>query len=394
MGFYLIFFNPILAKPLPFWFVVTGLVDRIKLDNFEQLPIDHDIKFSGCTTWVGGSTLEVSIQLQMARYLTDSSQPTSSSTASNTVEQLTNMYPPPDSVLTPFYPNARPVIAPPPQGMQWCPILDAKFVMMARSAHDLSAYPMSELQIATDAEREMFRAGDQRNRMRKKFLQESLLRTVPTGPEIGEVHRMFLAGVRNTPQKRIEPKDIPNILKDPVTIRDTRQQTSLICHPEERNLMNRIFGGFIMLQAAEIAKYCADAHSAQRVRLLAIDHFRFLRPVEIGTLLSLDAHVVFVTEAEGGETHLTVRVDANAVNLDDPELLAPCNTAYFVFAARKSGESASLPPPKHKPQRIRRVQPDTYESAVMYLQGRRHYLQILHDLKHSSSTPLDKLVQL
>ena len=343
-------------------------------------------------------------------------------------KQLTNMYPPPNSVLTTFYPNGRPVVAPPPPGMQWSPILDAHFVMMARTAHNFRAYPLSEIEIKTDAERAMFSASDQRNRMRKKFLQESLLRTVPTGPEIGEVHRMFLAGVRNTPRKRLESNVLQNIPKDAVAVKihDTRQQTNIICHPEERNLMNRIFGGFLMLQASELAAYCAKAHCAERVRLLAIDHFRFLRPVEIGTLLSLDAHVVYVTETEGGETHLTVSVDASAVNLDDPELLAPCNTAYFVFAVvlpnsgwklvRQFGEETSVstsgsatatasaspppsPPPsppqsKSKHPRIRRVEPDTYESAVMYLQGRRHYLQILPDLKHSSSAPLEKLAQL
>lgn len=337
--------------------------------------------------------------MQMARDLPGrSSSPTPE--ASITTGQLTNMYPAPDSILTTFYPDARPVIAPPPPGMQWSSILDAHFVMMARSAHDFSAFPMSELQLVTDAEREMFRAGDQRNRMRKKFLQESLLRTVPTGPEINEVHRMFLAGVRNTPRKRLEPNVLPNIAKDAVTIRDTRQQTNLICHPEERNLMNRIFGGYLMMQASELARYCANAHSARHVRLVAIDHFRFLRPVEMGTLLSLDSHVVFVTDAEGGETHLTVRVDANAVNLDDPELLAPCNTAYFVFAVdhpnrvADSGNFFSTPQSKKKsPSRIRRVAPDTYESAVMYLQGRRHYLQILPDLKHSTSIPLDALAR-
>ncbi len=59
---------------------------------------------------------------------------------------------------------------------------------------------------------------------------------------------------------------------------------------------------------------------------------RFLRPVEIGVLLALDAHVVYVADAPGAQ-HLTVRVDVDAIPLGDPDRRAPCNTAYFVFAA-------------------------------------------------------------
>ena len=353
--------------------------------------------------------MEVAIQLQQAAPLPDFRKsspdlpPLQSTRADAQAQaQLTNMYPPPDSFLTPYYPNSRPVVVSPPPGMQWHPVLEAHFLLMARSAQDLSAFHVSELETPTALERQVFDGGAERTRLRKRFLDTSLSRAMPTGAEIQEVHRLFLADLHNRPFSRLgvdarRAQQLQRISGEDgaaaATIGETRMQSSFACHPEERNLFNRIFGGFIMLKAAELAAACATAHCQRRVRLLAIDHFRFLRPVEIGSLLVFDAHVVYVTEAKAkamakakaandcNELHLTVCVDADSVNLEDSEERPPCNKAHFVFAVdsavssdEKLSESASL-------SRIRRVHPDSYESAVMYLLGRRHYLQILDELQ-------------
>lgn len=361
------------------------MVDRIKFNRFEQLPIDRDIKLSGCVSWVGKSSMEVSIQLQQACPLTDSTKLGNSDQRSKRSDaQLTNMFPPPDSILTPYYPDSRPVVAPPPPGMQWRPVLEAHFMLMARSSRDLNAFHVSELETPTALERQVFESGAERTRLRKRFLATSLSRTMPTAVEIEEVHRLFLTDLHRRPgnRLRVDEPHMQHFGEDgelEATIAETRLQCSFACHPEERNIFNRLFGGFIMFKAAELAAACATAHCKQRVRLLAIDHFRFLRPVEIGGLLILDAHVVYVTET-ADELHVTVRVDADGVNLEDSEQRPPCNKAYFVYAVdiASSKEKADSATSKVGG---RRVHPDSYESAIMYLLGRRHYLQILEEHK-------------
>ena len=380
--------NIFAENPLPLCFIVTGLVDRIKFNRFEQLPIDRDIKLTGCVTWVGKSSMEVSIQLQQAVYRPDLQKSLPSLQSARTDAQLTSMYPPPDSFLTPYYPNSRPVVALPPPGAQWRPVLEAHFLLMARSAQDLSAFHVSELETPTALERQVFEDGAERTQMRKRFLDTSL--SAPTGAEIEEVHRLFLADLHNRPFSRLgvdarRAQQLQRISGEDgaaaATIGETRMQSSFACHPEERNLFNRMFGGFIMLKAAELAAACATAHCQRHVRLLAIDHFRFLRPVEIGTLLVLDAHVVYVTEAEAAnELHLTVCVNADSVNLPRGlRAAAAVQQGALVFAVDSA--VAEKPPASASLSRIRRVHPDSYESAVMYLLGRRHYLQILDELQ-------------
>lgn len=430
------FISLLIGVRLPLCLVVTGMVDRIKLNRFEELPTDRDIKLSGCVTWVGRSTIEVSIQLHQATPLqstgtttTTMSSPSRTNASLKPEERasLTNMYPPPATIFIPFYPNSQPVIAPPPAGMRWTPILESRFLMMSRSVLDFGAFAVSELETLNEREREMFLAGEHRNKVRKRFREESLLRTVPKGHEVEELHRLFLAGLRSRLHARSTPDDV-HIEKDTVAIGDTRLQNHLLCHPEQRNMLNRIFGGFLMLQATELATACATAHCQRRVNLLAIDHFHFLQAVEVGALLALEAHVVYVADSENASaSHVTVRIDANNVNFENPADRAPCNTAYFVFSADETGssgcsapasgganassavsESTSAAESGSEPAaptasatsdsasfrpRVYRVQPDTYESAVMYLQGRRHYQQILQDNKHSSTMRLEELIQ-
>ena len=417
------FNTSLIGRRLPLCFVVTGMVDRIKLNRFEELPTDRDIKLSGCVTWVGRSTIEVSIQLQQATPLAPGAAPSPSHSNSNTNTNanasqppsepapLTNMYPPPASIFIPYYRDSRPVIAPPPAGMRWTPILDSHFLMMARSVRDFGAFAVSELETVSERERSIFLAGEQRNKMRKRFFEESLLRTVPKGHEVEEVHKLFLAGLRTRLHARSTSGGLNSYLdKDAVAISETRFQNHLHCHPEQRNMLNRIFGGFLMLQATELATACATAHCQRRVCLLAIDHFQFLQAVEVGALLALESHVVYVADSDDKRaSHVTVRIDPNNVNFEDPEDRAPCNTAYFVFSADESGAGAanasgekapvdsSTPTPPNPTAsfrpRVHRVQPDTYESAIMYLQGRRHYMHIVQDIGHSSSIRLEELIQ-
>lgn len=59
-----------------------------------------------------------------------------------------------------------------------------------------------------------------------------------------------------------------------------------------RNRYNKIFGGFIMRQACELAFTNTFLYAKHRPRLVNIDDIIFRRPVEIGSILRYTSHVI------------------------------------------------------------------------------------------------------
>jgi hypothetical protein len=66
--------------------------------------------------------------------------------------------------------------------------------------------------------------------------ETSLNNQPPTTAELSLVHRFFC-----NRQTVIEPSIVP-----PRTIAESRQQNVIICQPSERNLLGKVFGGFML----------------------------------------------------------------------------------------------------------------------------------------------------
>ena len=60
---------------------------------------------------------------------------------------------------------------------------------------------------------------------------------------------------------------------------ETWLERSLICQPQHRNMLGKVFGGFLMHGAFELAFSTAYAFAASLPCFLEIDHVDFLRPV-------------------------------------------------------------------------------------------------------------------
>ena len=69
-----------------------------------------------------------------------------------------------------------------------------------------------------------------------------------------------------------------------------------ICQPENRNLYNKVFGGFIMRQALELAWANTFMFSQARPFCLRMEDIWFRAPVEIGSLLYFDSHITFTKD--------------------------------------------------------------------------------------------------
>ncbi|KAL2935655.1 Acyl-coenzyme A thioesterase 9 mitochondrial [Bienertia sinuspersici] len=125
--------------------------------------------------------------------------------------------------------------------------------------------------------------------------------------------------------------DMPALAdRNSILLRDTRLANSMICQPQQRNIHGRIFGGFLMHRAFELAFSTAYAFAGVRPSFLEVDHVDFLKPVDVGDFLRFKSCVLY-TELEDPE-HPLINVEVEA-HVTRPELRSSevSNTFYFTF---------------------------------------------------------------
>ncbi|KAF2349945.1 HotDog domain [Trinorchestia longiramus] len=234
------------------------------------------------------------------------------------------------------------------QGGAWKKVTTAVFVFVARDPLNQGPALVNRLVPHTEEEKAIFEQGVRNKLARKIVKEESLFRQPPNETEKSLVHDLFLS-MSNPEQHEFAPKRKPAGSR---WISDTKIKNIIMCHPEHRNRFGKVFGGFIMRKAIELAWTSAYVHSGQRCDIQHIDDVIFTRPVEVGSLLYLNSQVVYTED-----NHMQVSTKASMM---DPvtNTLNLTNIFHFTFAA-----DAAVP----------RVLPCTYHEAMMYLDGRRHH---------------------
>jgi acyl-coenzyme A thioesterase 9 len=94
-------------------------------------------------------------------------------------------------------------------------------------------------------------------------------------------------------------RDLP-ALADPhsLLIDDTVMENTFTAQPQQRNLQGRIFGGFLMRRAFELAHSAAHLFSASRPRTVTVGEVQFRAPVNVGDLLRFRSWVLKTWQAE------------------------------------------------------------------------------------------------
>ncbi|KAF2284703.1 hypothetical protein GH714_029436 [Hevea brasiliensis] len=225
--------------------LVTASVDKIVLRK--PISVDIDLKIVGSVIWVGRSSIEIQLEvIQSAKEGSDTS----------------------DSVA-----------------------LTANFIFVARDSKTGKAAPVNHLSPETQEEKLLFKEAEARSILRKRKRVEERKEC-----ENGEVNRLeaLLA------EGRIFC-DMPALAdRGSILLRDTHLENSLICQPQQRNIHGRIFGGFLMHRAFELAFSTAYAFAGLVPYFLEVDHVDFLRPVDVGDFLRLKSCVLY-TELENPE---------------------------------------------------------------------------------------------
>lgn len=298
--------------------LVTASVDRIVYRHRPNLK--DDITFEGAPTWVGRSSMEI--------------------------------------------------------GMRACsswsdePFLEASFTFVARDPVSNKPAAINPLQIdagSEDAAR--FALGEQRDAGRKalrKRAKESVYGHSMTEDAVASAHELLAQSKRLLSMPALA--DQAEIL-----MKETLLENALIAQPQQRNTAGRVFGGFLMRRAFELAHTTAYLFAGRRPIFLELDEVKFASPVSVGDLLKFESCVLYTSEAMDILGRHTVHVEVIA-QVMKPELRTSVtsNTFNFTFGVSEnadgSGRAARSGEPSGDPPVLRRVLPATHEEAYRIMQ--------------------------
>ncbi|KAK4055510.1 hypothetical protein OIV83_000056 [Microbotryomycetes sp. JL201] len=304
-------------------YVVTASVDRMDvLRPLSDLDGTVDLRLSGHVAYASESSLEVFIRLSTV----------------------------------------------PRDGAAGSTILIGRFAMAARK-YSGGKHLIPRLVIENEAEREMWEMGRDSRATKKEQSLKSLETTPPTAEEVKVLHKLF--GKQADLFKRNAPTPSDVVWMSDPTIKLKSAQacypssassafvltsfTFQLMHPQERNVHNKVFGGFLMRLAFESGYSVACLFARGPVTFISLDELTFKRPVEIGSLLILDSQVTF-SPCIGTHSSFHVSVEASTIDLYSGQKEIT-NTFHYTFASEKPLE--------------RHVLPRSYKQAIAWLDAQR-----------------------
>jgi acyl-coenzyme A thioesterase 9 len=268
--------------------IVTALVDQI--DFTGKLRADCDIRMSGHVTWVGKSSAESSLEL----------------------EQLV-------------------------EG-QWRRCTEATFVLVARDPLNKGSAFINPLAVEGEEERELFNRGEENKVRRYQISQDSLFKVPPTEEELGIIHDFFLNTIDHKAMSfkaRVKPENS-------VWFEDAKLKNLIVCQPQNRNRFNKIFGGFIMRQAFELAWANSYVFGKCRPWCVHMDDIWFRAPVEIGAMLYFNSQICYVQD-----NFIQTRVSAEVLDPQTGEMTIT-NVFHFTFLAKEKTPPFIVPKTYHE----------------------------------------------
>ncbi|CAI8613324.1 unnamed protein product [Vicia faba] len=285
--------------------LVTASVDKIVLKK--PISVNIDLTIVGSVIWVGRSSIEIQLEV----------------TQSKKEEG--------DSDLV---------------------VLTANFIFVARDSKTGKAAPVNRLSPETDREKLLYEQAEARNNLKKRK-RGGEKKDLDNGEE-NKLKDLLAEG-------RIFC-DMPALAdRDSILLRDTSLENSLLCQPQQRNIHGRIFGGFLMNRAFELAFSTAYAFAGLVPYFLEVDHVDFLRPVDVGDFLRLKSCVLYTELHDPDQPLINVEVVAHVTR---PELRTSevSNTFHFSFTVRPEAKAVK------NGFKLRNVVPATEEEARRILE--------------------------
>ncbi|CEP13672.1 hypothetical protein [Parasitella parasitica] len=320
--------------------VVTASVDR--LDLFLPEAGIENYKLSGHVTYVGSSSMEIFIKAETVPEGQDGSG------ASGSIESPENL-----GILCK---NT---------------VLATRFTMVAIDSGTQKPVKINPLRLTSPAEERLFEMAEINKKRKKRAAETSLLRQPPTPEERLDIHDIYLQysqytnGVGDDAFVNSHSADEMQRLPDNmVWMRDTKIESNFLMQPQDRNIHNNIFGGYLMRRAYELAYANTTLFmKSSATTLLSMDEVTFRRPVHVGTLLNLRSGIVL---SEGyPHRSVQVRVIAEVINIEKGTREI---TNVFHFTLASSDDKVKL----------RRILPKTYAETMLWIDAKRRRFQGIH----------------
>lgn len=125
----------------------------------------------------------------------------------------------------------------------------------------------------------------------------------------------------------------------PKRVTDSQMRLAVLMNPEQANSLGDVHGGEIMKLVDEAGALAAMKHARQIVVTVAMDSMKFLSPVHVGDLVTLNASVNYI-----GRTSMEVGIRVHAENVVTGQV-THTNSAYAVYVAvDRAGRTTPVPP--------------------------------------------------
>lgn len=287
--------------------LVTASVDRIRLRPGVSIPLNKNYILTGRVIWVGKSSMQIRMDL------------------SDEHKQ---------SLLT------------------------SNFTFVARDPVTGRSHQINYLKVQTDEEKRLFDNAQESNERRKRNRSAGTLGEA----NITDATKEALAQELLEQGRLLE--DMPGLAAgDAILHRQTKHTNTFMCYPQQRNCNGRIFGGFLMRQAYEIAFSTAYKFAGAHPRFLEIGEVCFHKPVDIGDLVNLSASVMLTYTQLRPRIHVEVVASVLSPEQKSSEIT---NTFSFTFELRPA-KGQAVPT-------VKRVFPSTVVCArrVVALMDQQH----------------------
>ncbi|KAI8611704.1 hypothetical protein BC830DRAFT_1068525, partial [Chytriomyces sp. MP71] len=222
--------------------IATASVDRIEL--VEDVPLDQDISIFGYVSYVGKSSMEVTLHMETV----ESDSPISAEDEAKYMRRQL-----------------------PEEKLSGDSLLTAKFIMVARDPSTGKASPVHQLLLETDEERNIFRAGALHKARKQAAAQTALHKRAPSAEEMRRVHSLYMEYRRYIETHQGGPSVVVPKPADVEWMRDSRVQNITLTFPQDRNLNSSIFGGWLMRLAYEIGYASAYMVTKSALQFFALD---------------------------------------------------------------------------------------------------------------------------
>ncbi len=122
------------------------------------------------------------------------------------------------------------------------------------------------------------------------------------------------------------------------TIASSNITISELMLPSHTNFSGKIHGGYILSLLDQIAFACASKFSGNYCVTASVDTVDFLRPIEVGELVTMKASVNYV-----GNSSMIVGIRVESEHIQTG-VVKHCNSSYFTMVSKdKNGENAKVP---------------------------------------------------